>query len=358
MKALASAIQPFVDGNYIAGAVMLAATKDRVLACEAVGYADLAAKKPMTVDAMFWVASQTKPMTATALMMLVDEGKVSVDDPVEKYLPEFKGQKVVAYTDDDVSVLKKPGHAILVREVLNHTAGLAFASPIESPTLDRHTLRDSVRSHAMLPLQFEPGTKFMYSNAGTNTAGRIIEVVTGVAYEDFMDERLFRPLGMKDTTFWPNDEQVARLAKVYRTDDAKTGIEETKISQLSTPFQNRYRKPMPAGGLFSTAIDCARFCQMILGGGEFEGRRYLSEESVRQMTSRQTAETIEKGYGFCWDTYDGRFSHGGACKTDMQVTPALGLVTVYLIQHANEWRDDEGHKALPAFRSAAEKLLG
>ncbi len=196
MNTLAAALQPFVDKNYIAGAVVLAATKDRVLACEAVGYEDLATKKPMTPDSLVWIASQTKPMTATALMMLVDEGKVSIEDPVEKYLPEFRLQKVVAYKDDDVTVLKKPQHPITVKEVLSHTAGLAFASPIESPTLDRHALRDSVRSHAMLPLEFEPGTKYQYSTTpATNTAGRIIEVVSGEAYEDFMDQHLFHPLG-------------------------------------------------------------------------------------------------------------------------------------------------------------------
>ncbi len=358
MNSLAAAVQPFVDRHYLAGGVLLAATKDRVLGCETCGYADLAAKKPMTTDTMFWIASMTKPMTATALMMLVDEGKVNVDDPVEKYLPEFRGQMVVTYKDNEVALLKKPAHPILVREALSHTAGLSFATPIESPTLDRLKLRDSVRGHAMLPLHFEPGTKYLYSNGGTNTCGRIIEVVSGLSYEEFMNQRLFQPLGMTDTTFWPNEEQLARTAKVYRTNEAKTGLEETKISQLAYPLNDHYRKPMPVGGLFSTAADCGTFCRMILNGGEFEGQRYVSEASVRQMTSRQTAETIEKSYGFCWDTYDGKFSHGGACKTDMQVVPQLGLVSVYLIHHDNNWRNDEGHKILPAFRAAAEKLLG
>src|SRR6201996_4967174 len=165
MTTLAAALQPFVDKNYIAGAVVLAATKDRVLACEAVGYEDLATKKPMTPDSLVWIASQTKPMTATALMMLVDEGKVSIEDPVEKHLPEFRHQKVIAYQDDEVTVLKKPQHPITVREVLNHTSGLAFSNSVETPTFDRLLLRDSVRSHAMLPLNSEPGTKYTYSNA-------------------------------------------------------------------------------------------------------------------------------------------------------------------------------------------------
>jgi CubicO group peptidase (beta-lactamase class C family) len=358
MNSLATALQPYVDKNYIAGAVALAATKDRVLACEAAGYADIAARRPMTPDTMFWVASQTKPMTCTALMMLVDEGKVNVDDPVEKYLPEFKGQTVIAYSDDDVTVLKKPHHPILVREVMNHTAGLSFATPVESPTLDGLKLRESVRSHAMLPLQSEPGTKYAYANAGTNMAGRIIEVVTGQSYEDFMDERLFRPLGMKDTTFWPDDEQVARLAKVYRPNEAKIGLEETTISQLEYPLQNRYRKPMPAGGLFATAADCTKFCQMILGGGIAGERRYISEASIAQMTSKQTAAELPNEYGFGWGTEEGTYGHGGACKTNMRVNPRLGLITVFLIQHVGDWPNEEAKGTWRAFEAAAEKLFG
>ena len=143
-------------------------------------------------------------MTATALMMLVDEGKVNVDDPVEKYLPEFKGQWVKAEQDTDHMLLKRPVHPITVKNVLSHTSGLPFSSPLEQPTLDLLPLAARVRSYAMLPLEFEPDSKYQYSNAGINTAGRIIEVVSGMPYEQFMEQRLFQPLGMKDTTFWPS----------------------------------------------------------------------------------------------------------------------------------------------------------
>jgi len=361
MNTLAAALQPFVDKNYISGAVVLAATKDRVLACEAIGYADLAAKRPMTTDALVWIASQTKPMTGTALMMLVDEGKVSIDDPVEKYLPEFKGQRVIAYEDGDVTVLKKPQHPITVREVLNHTAGLNFATAIESPTLDRLSVRDGVRSHAMLPLLSEPGTKYNYSNGGTNTAGRIIEIVSGLAYEDFMDERLFHPLGMRDTTFWPSEEQLARTAKCYVTNAEKTGLAESKISQLSYPFGDRTRKPMPAGGLFATAADCATFLQMILNGGVAGGRRYISEASIAAMTRKQTAECVPNEYGLGWGTAEGKagvYGHGGACKTNMKVDATLGLITVLLVQHNGDWPNEEAGTIGAVFAAAAEKLLG
>ena len=156
---MAAVLQPFVDRHVLAGAVVLVATKDKVLDVEAVGYADVAAKKPMRTDSVFWIASQSKPITATALMMLVDEGKVKLDDPVEKYLPEFKGQMVIAEKDKDHVLLKKPKHPITVRNVLSHTSGLPFESPIEKPTLDLFPLACRVRSYAMLPLDFEPDSK-------------------------------------------------------------------------------------------------------------------------------------------------------------------------------------------------------
>jgi CubicO group peptidase (beta-lactamase class C family) len=132
-----------------AGAVVLAATEEKVLALEACGYADLATKKPMATDSLFWIASMTKPMTCTALMILVDEGKANVDDPVEKYLPEFKGQMMIGEKDDEQIVSRKPAHPIKVSEVMNPTSGLAFSCAMETPTFDQLRLRDSVRAHAI-----------------------------------------------------------------------------------------------------------------------------------------------------------------------------------------------------------------
>ena len=187
-------------------------------------------------------------------MMLVDEGKVNVDDPVEKYLPEFRGQMVVAERDANHVLLRSPRHPITVRNVLSHTSGLPFKSALEEPTLDLFPLTARVRSYAMTPLEFEPDSKYQYSNAGINTAARIIEVVAGMPYEEFLDERLFQPLGMKDTTFWPSEEQVARIAKSYKPGAGNQGLEETKIDQLYYPLTDRTQRfPMPAGGLFSTA---------------------------------------------------------------------------------------------------------
>jgi len=248
--------------------------------------------------------------------------------------------------------LKRPAHPNTVRNVLSHTSGLPFSSPLEQPTLDLLPLAARVRSYAMLPLEFEPDSKYSYSNAGINTAGRIIEVVSGMPYEQFMDQRLFKPLKMKDTTFWPNSKQVRRLAKSYKANAAKTGLEETTITQLRYPLTDRTREPMPAGGLFSTASDVARFCQMILNGGTLDGKRYLSEAAVKQMTSKQTPDGVTEKYGFGWSAGEGEVGHGGAYATNMTIDTRHGLVFIWMVQHASFPGD--GAKGRDAFMQAAK----
>jgi CubicO group peptidase (beta-lactamase class C family) len=349
---LAGGVQPFVDREELAGAVMLVANKDKLLAVEAAGWADVAAKKPMQADSLFWIASQSKPITAAALMLLVDEGKVSVDDPVEKYLPEFKGQMVAVEKDADHVLLRKPKHPATIKNVLSHTSGLPFKSALEEPTLDRLPLSARVRSYAMTPLDSEPDSKYNYSNAGINTAGRIIEVVSGMPFEKFLDERLCQPLGMKDTTFWPSQEQAVRIAKSYKPGPGNKGLVETTIGQLYYPLTDRTERfPMPAGGLFSTAHDLARFYQMLLGRGQLDGRRILSEEAVSQLTSRQTPPELTSSYGFGLSVGKDFFGHGGAYSTNSSADTGRGLIFVWLVQHAGF--PGEGNKSEGAFRRAA-----
>jgi CubicO group peptidase (beta-lactamase class C family) len=349
---ISAALQPFVDSHSLAGAVTLLATKDKILAVNCVGYSDVGAKKAMQPDAMFWIASQSKSMTAAAFMMLVDEGKVNVDDPVEKYLPEFKGQMLIGEKNGERTVLVKPSHAILVREVLSHTSGLPFSSRVEEPTLDGLPLREAVMSYALSPLQFEPGTKYQYANAGINTAARIIEVVSGMPYEEFMQQRLFKPLGMKDTTFWPTEKQVRRIAKSYKPNEAKNDLVEIKIGQLHYPLSDHtVRFPMPAGGLFSTAQDVAKFCQMVFNGGELGGTRFLSENAVKMMTSKQTGDAVKNSYGFGWSVGADWTGHGGAESTNMEIDRKHGLIFIYMVQHAGFPND--GGKSRDAFKQAA-----
>lgn len=335
---ITDALQPFVDKCELAGAVTLVADKDQTLSLDTVGFADIAAQEPMHPDTLFWIASMTKPFTGAACLMLVDEGKLALDAPIAQFLPAF------AHPD---------AQAITVRDTLRHTSGLPFASPEESPTLDALPLADAVDTYARLPLQSTPGTQYAYSNAGINTAARVLEVVSGMPYETFLQTRLLDPLGLTDTTFVPSDAQAQRLAKAYQPNAEGTGLEETPISQLQYPLTDAARRfPMPAGGLFSTAWDVGRFCRMVLNGGSLDGTRFLSENAVAEMTRRQTADTIAEGYGLGWATGDdGAFGHAGALSTNMTIAPAQGLLFVYLVQH-NGFPGD-GSKALEAFQVVA-----
>lgn len=351
---LSTAVSPFAERGVLAGAVMLVGDKDRDLAIETVGLADIGAKKPMRADCLFWIASQSKPITAAALMILVDEGKVRLDDPIEKFLPEFKGQMVVAEKAKDRVVLKAPARLVTVRDCLNHTSGMPFKSVLEQPTLDGLPLAVGVRSHAMTPLEAEPGTRYQYSNAGINTAGRIVEVVSGMPFESFLDKRLLQPLGMSDTTFWPSEAQMSRLALSYKPDAAKKGLEATPISQLRYPLTDKSRGPMPAGGLFSTAADCSRFCRMVLNGGTHEGKRILSEESVKALTTRQTPASMKESYGLGFSVGPDTAGHGGAQSTSMNINFKTGRITVWMVQHAGFPGD--GAQARSAFEKAAATI--
>lgn len=326
---------PFIERGELAGAVALVTDAEGTLSVDCVGWADIELKRPMTPDTLFWIASESKPMTAAAVMILVDEGKIALDDPVEKYLPEFRAQMLVAEKSETQTVLIKPARPITIRDCLSHLSGLPFKSAAEEPVLDGLPLATAVRTYAMTPLQTEPGTAYQYSNAGINTAARVLEVVSGMAYEQFMQERLFDPLGMKDTTFWPNEEQVARLAKSYRPNKDKTKLEAFEITQLRYPLSQRvHRFPMPAGGLFSTAEDTARFARMLLNRGELSGHRYLSEDAVAELSRRQTPESLSNAYGLGFALGPDWFGHGGAHATNLEMFPGKSRAFVWMVQHA------------------------
>lgn len=346
-------LAPFVQGGELAGAVALVANKEKVLSVTTVGFADVEAKKPMKEDAVFWIASQSKGMTAAAVMMLVDEGKLSLDDPVEQYLPEFKEQKVAAGKGAPVERTR----SITIRDLLSHVSGLPFRSPEEQPTLDALPLAAAVKTYAKAPLVTQPGARYQYSNAGINTAARVLEVVSGQAYEEFMQKRLFDPLGMKDTTFWPDAGQVGRLALTYKPDAAKKRLVRGGLTQLQADLTDRkHRFPMPAGGLFSTAQDVSRFCRMLLNGGELDGRRYLSVASVQALSARQTPKDMKESYGLGFAVGPDFFGHGGAQATGMEIRTQDGLVIVWMVQH--QGFPGKGAQAQGEFKKAAVKEFG
>jgi CubicO group peptidase (beta-lactamase class C family) len=238
---------------------------------------------------------------------------------------------------------------------------------LETPTMDVFPLAVRVESYSLEPLMFQPDSEWLYSNAGINTVARIIEVVSGMSYERFLQERLFDPLGMKDTTFWPTETQLRRLAKAYKPGDDGKGLQETPITQLRQPLSDRaHRYPMPAGGLFSTAADLARFCQMLLAGGVYGGHRYLGAAAIHEMTTNQVPQASLKsiklsggnnGYGLGWFTSaSGAFSHEGAYSTSMRIDPKKGLITIWLVQH--DGFPGDGAKSFDTFQSAVSKRFG
>lgn len=316
----------------MAGAVMLVGDKDKVFTVEAVGYSDLAAKRPMKTDDLFWIASMSKSITAAALLVLVDDGQVKLNDPVEQYIPEFKTLKV-AKSD---KTLVTPSHPITIREILSHTSGMGFLNAKDKQIIDSVPLVESIKNDLLEPLLFDPGTGYKYSNQGIDTAGRIIEVVSKMPFERFLQERLCLPLGMKGTTFFPSTDQLKRLAKSYKTNNDKNGLEEVQIRYLKYPLDGPGRYPAPGGGLFSTAHDVACFCQMLAGGGTFRGKKILSKESVREMTIKQTGALVKENYGLGVTASDGSvFGHGGAYKTNMAVDH--GQIRVFLVQQSGAW---------------------
>jgi CubicO group peptidase (beta-lactamase class C family) len=336
---VATAMQQLVEDKTVSGTVTLVATHGKVISLQASGLADIDANRPMRPDTIFWIASMTKPITATALMILQDEKRLSVDDPAGKYLPEFNSVKLA-----DGSPPKRP---ITIADLLSHTSGVA--NPAVGSLGANPTLAEITAAIAREPLQFEPGSQWKYGS-GLTAVGRIIEVVSGQPFDRFLDERIFRPLKMPDTTFYPTAEQRQRLATVYRWDRDSKRLAPADISTNREPRQER-RAPNPSGGLCSTAPDYYRFLQMIANGGELEGRRIVSQSAVKQMTALYTGEmpagdSPGMGWSLGWDIVreptgltaalsPGSFGHGGAFGTQAWIEPKLEALLIMMIARSD-----------------------
>ena len=345
-----AALRPFVASNWLAGAVTVAVGQEGIISHDAVGYADVAAKKAMSKDALFWIASMTKPITAVAFMMLVDEGKVSLDTPVKTHIPQMDNLWVIDSETDGTRILKRQSRPITMRHLLSHTSGLPFLTPVLAADLASQPLDQQVQSFTMNPLEFQPGEGYRYSNEGIDTAGRVIEIVSGMPYETFLQKRIFEPLGMNDTTFFPTRKQVERLAKTYGADKETGGLKEEKLPFIQPPFDRPGRYPEPGGGLFSTGDDLARFCQMLLNGGIYKGSRLLSAAAFAELTRVQTGQPQHAyGLGFVVEQHgQGAFGHGGAAGTNMMVFPKRGLALIWLVQ-VNGGHPGQGGHAQGAF---------
>ena len=340
--AVPEALQQLVNSNEIPGAVALVATKDRVLHLSAVGQSDLATGRKMKPDDIFWIASMSKPMTSVAVAMLADDGKLSFDDPVEKYLPEFRDMWVAGEQTAQQRVLVKAARPITLRDLMTHTSGLG-----EYRVTDPHwTLAAMIKVLAREPLRFQPGTRWSYSTAGMDTLGRVVEVVSGMPYDKFLQTRLFNPLGMKDTTFWISPSQKKRFVQPIILKSGK--LQPTPIDYMyGGAVTDHERPPLGGAGLFSTAADVAKFYQMMLNHGAANGRQILKPETVAEMTRKQTGDLKARagmpwGLGFCvvedpaqmasnTTLSPGTFGHGGAFGTQSWADPTRGIIYVLMI---------------------------
>jgi CubicO group peptidase (beta-lactamase class C family) len=259
----------------------------------------------------------------------------------------------IAEKDESHMLLKKPPHPITIRQLMSHTSGLGISAPMDWPSYDMAPLVQRIPEYAALPLIYEPGTKFQYTNEGMSTVGRLIEVISHRSYEDDMIERVFKPLGMTDTTFRPNAEQLGRLAKSYKANATKDGLQVSIRGMLNRDLSNPERMAWPGGGLFSTANDVAKFCQMFLNNGvAANGQRILSEAAVKAMTEKETGDLVKDSYGFGWMINGEGFFHPGADRTEMRVNKENGLITVFMVQLEGEWPNN-GKEIMPTFLKAA-----
>lgn len=320
-----------VSAGEISGAVTICYQEGRPPYGAVVGWANIQRDQSIHLDTLFGVMSMTKPITAAALMILVAEGKVSLDDPVAKYIPAFADAKTKS---------SEPVRGLTVRHLLTHTSGLTGDQGCKV------SLEATANELAARPFAFQPGEKWEYGPS-LNVAGRIIEVVSGQAYEEFLKQHIFEPLAMSDTTFHPTDEQRKRLAELYElSEDRKTLLPTERILGIGEPDC----VPNPSGGLFSTAGDMLAFYRMILGGGESQGTRILSADAVREMTRVQTGDlttgfTPGNAWGLGWCIVrepqgvsemlsPGTFGHGGYYGTQGWIDPVKKRIFVLMYQRA------------------------
>ncbi|GAA5482560.1 serine hydrolase domain-containing protein [Haloferula sargassicola] len=360
LQPVTKAVDEAIDAWQVAGAVTLVSEDGEIRHLGAQGYADVESKKPMPEDALFWIASMTKPVTAAAVMHQVEAGKIDLEAPVSDYLPAFKDLK---------GPEGKPA-TVTLKQCLTHTSGLADLEPGEGaePT----TLEEVIPLIVAKPLNFEPGSQWQYCQTGINTAARVVEVVSGQAFPDYLQQHFFKPLGMDDTSFYPTEDQSKRLATSYAKQE-NGDLEPAVLRFLyGKPVTSKNRYPLANGGLFSTARDYHRFCRMLLGKGELEGERYLKPESVEMMSSIQTGD-LETGFtpGNGWGIgccvvkepqgvtaalSPGSFGHGGAYGTQAWIDPVKKRVYLLMVQRAN-FPNSDGSNLREAFQDAAAEAL-
>ncbi len=348
-------VQGMIDKKETAGVLTIIARHGKVIQLETFGKMDIEADKPMQPDTIFRIYSMTKPITSVAAMMLLEEGKFQLDDPVAKYLPEFKNVRVYAGESKEPVA---PNRDVTIRDLMRHTSGLTYGifgtSPVDkmyndAKLFEAESLADQVQKIAKLPLLYQPGTHFNYS-LSADVLGRLVEVLSGKTLDEFFQERIFTPLDMKDTGFFVPEENVPRFAANYGPGEKGEGLKVIDVPAKSR-FTTRPKILSGGGGLVSTARDYMRFCQMMLNGGELQGARLLRKETVEQMTTNQlpaeamplklgglSAPGLGFGLGFSVRTIGdqaskGEYGWGGAASTHFWIAPNSNLIVIALQQY-------------------------
>ena len=342
---VSTALQGLVDNEKIAGASVLVARKGKVAFFETFGMMDLEAKKPVDEDTIFRFYSMTKPVTSVAVMMLVEQGKIELDDPVSTYVQSFKGLKVY----DESGTTGEPSREMTVRDLLRHTSGLTYGyfgnTPVDQMyrrrgVLNRNaSLKDMAQILGGIPLLYQPGTKWHYS-VSTDVLGHLVEVVSGQSLDMFFQKQIFAPLSMTDTAFYVPAEKVHRFAVCYgpeRDEGLKVSDDPSTSQFLRKPGQ-----PSGGGGLVSTIGDYLQFCSMLLNKGELDGRRLLATETVEMMTRNLLPDSVDWngegfGLGVSVQVTEGRYGAGeygwgGAASTHFWIHPQQELIVIALSQ--------------------------
>lgn len=360
---IGAAVQRSIDEKRIAGAVTLVARRGHIAWLKAQGMMDREAGKPMEADALFRICSMSKPITSLAAMMLYEDGRFLLDDPVSRYIPEFKNPKVLVKPASGKPYTIPASREITIRNLMTHTSGLTYhwngdvgqmykdANVAHGLLQYDGTIGDSVKRLAGMPLLFNPGERFEYS-LGVDALGYLVEVLSGKPLDEFFRTRIFEPLGMKDTYFYPPEDKVQRLAAAYTWYPEKglNRFPDAPISEgaftYSADYPYRGPKKLFAGGagLCSTAMDYARFCQMMLDGGKAGGARLISRKTVELMTSDRLGKIgPDQGFGLGFGVDGvkapleelgsaGEYNWGGFFYTAFVVDPKEQMITIFMAQ--------------------------
>lgn len=377
LQTLDERLQTWVEDPRLNGCVALVIHKGQIVYHKAFGYNDPGKKQPIQVDDIYRIASQTKAITSTAVMMLYEEGKFLLDDPVGKYIPEFRNPVVLqSFNEKDSSYTTVPAKsAITIRQLLTHTSGIGYAQ-IGSKEANAiyakagvlagigvekgRLLETDMKKLGKLPLMHHPGEKFTYG-LNTDVLGYLVEVVSGMSLDEFFHKRIFTPLGMEDTYFYVPAAKHKRVVNLYEENEGKVSVSAPVVEQ-NGKFLTEY--PKSAGtyfsggaGLSSTALDYAKFLQVFLNGGTFNGIRLLSPNTIRMMTMNQIGDidigankfglgfgiTTEKGSALL-PTPEGVFDWGGAFSTSYWVDPKEQLIGIFYRQLWKSTIGDIGNK--------------